>query len=552
MELDEAGTLAALKMRRRDVLAPIVEVHHGRIVKVMGDGLLLEFASAVDAVQCAVELQKSFASANEADPEERHIVLRIGINLGDVIVEGSDIYGDGVNIAARLEGIAPAGRISVSSTVRDHVIKKLKLQFEDMGEQTLKNIATPIHVWLVASSNGSDDVTSRVGSSGAKPSIAVLPFVNLSGDPDQEYFADGLTEDIITELARFSTLTVIARNSSFQYRDRSQDMKKVGRELGVRYLVEGSVRKLGSNVRITAQLIDASTGNHIWAERYDRGLEELFAVQDEVIRSIVTTTEHRLTDAEIDQATRRPPSSWAAHDFYLQARRFLNNYETYDKVEAPLLRAIELDPSMAEAHAKMAHFRIAQYWNTLDESFIDAAEASARKALSINSGSCDAHTAISIVYAFQDRMDKAILHAKRSLALNPNDTLAATNLAQWIIYSGKFADGLVESERILERDPIPPTWYWDTRGSALFQLKRYQEVIDSYAMVEKHQVWEMAYLAASNALMDRMDDARAHIASMLAVAPTMTISKMLKYERYQTADARNHFAEGLRKAGLPK
>jgi adenylate cyclase len=550
MGQDETRTLTAVRRLLAEVIEPCLSEHQGRLFKSMGDGFLVEFPSVVNAVACAAAIQKAMVARNADLPEDRTIQLRIGVNLGDVIVEGDDIFGDGVNVAARLEGLAPPGETVVSASAHDQIGNRLDLSFEDMGEKQLKNITKPLRIYRLAASTR--PAAPAVAPERTKSSIAVLPFTNMSSDADQEYFADGLTEDIITELARFSSLTVIARNTSFQYRDRSQDMKKVGHELGVRYLVEGSVRKLGSHIRITAQLIDASTGHHVWAERYDRRLEELFAVQDEVIRSIVTTTEHRLTDNETEVATRRSPNSWVAHDFYLQARRFLNSYETYDKAEAPLLRAIELDPLMAEAHAKLAHFMIGKYLDALDDSHIAAADASARRALSINNGSSDAHNAMSTVYAYQDQMDKAILHADRALTLNPHDTFAATSRAQWLIFAGRFAEGLADLERIVERDPVPPTWYWDTKGAALFQLRRYQEAIDSYAMVEKQQVWEMGYLAASTALMGRMSEARAHVAQILTVAPSMNISKMAKFERYQTEDAKDHFAEGLRKAGLPE
>jgi len=373
MEMNEAGTLAALKAYRVDVLEPLVQKHKGRIVKLIGDGALVEFASAVSAVQCAVDLQAAMAEAYADLPEDGQIVLRIGVNLGEVVVEGDDIFGDGVNVAARLEAVCEPGGVCLSDSVHRQIRGKTDLKFEELGEQNLKNIAEPVRAYRAVTAPQARRSTYNYQVGPAKPSIAVLPFANLSGDPDQEYFADGITEDIITELSRFSSLFVIARNSSFQYRGKSQDMKRVGRELGARYLVEGSVRRLGPHIRITAQLIDATSGRHAWAERYDRRMEELFEVQDEVVRAVVTCSEHRIADSEAEQIARRPPNNWLAYDFFLQARWFLAQFDTYEKAEAPLLRALELDPKLAEAYAMLTHVEMGKYWKNFDNSNIDKA-----------------------------------------------------------------------------------------------------------------------------------------------------------------------------------
>ena len=319
MERDEAGTLAALKARRRDVLDPLVARHHGRIFKVTGDGVLVEFASAVDAVQCAVDLQHGMAAANKDQPEDRHLVLRVGVNLGDVMVEGSDLYGDGINIAARLETLAEPGVILVSGTAHDHVRNKVAVDFDDLGAQNLKNMIEPVQVYRVsgtATPRSQAAVDKPLASS--KPSIAVLPFVNMSGDPEQEYFADGITEDIITDLSRWQSLAVSSRNSTFQFKGKSVDIQRIGRELGARFLVEGSVRRMGERIRITAQLIDVETGNHLWAERFDRAMADLFAVQDEVVRTIVGTLVGRVYASGAERARRKPPSSMVAYDHVLR------------------------------------------------------------------------------------------------------------------------------------------------------------------------------------------------------------------------------------------
>ena len=309
---DETGTLSALKARRRDVLAPVVAQHGGRVVKLMGDGVLVEFASAVDAVQCAVELQKGFAGANEGVPETSRIVLRIGINLGDVIVEGSDLYGDGVNVAARLEGLAEPGGIYISATVHDHVIGKLAQPFEDLGEHTLKNIAKPVRVYRAGTGGNGNPRALTPGATKEKPSVAVLPFVNMSGDPQQEYFSDGITEDIITELSRFRQLLVIARNSSFVFKGKPVDVGEIGRKLGVQYLVEGSIRKSADRIRITAQLINTVDGTHVWADRYDRELKNLFSVQDEVTHTVAATLIGRIEADARGQLKRKPTDNLTA------------------------------------------------------------------------------------------------------------------------------------------------------------------------------------------------------------------------------------------------
>jgi adenylate cyclase len=551
--MDEAGTLALFKARRTEILEPLVAGHKGRIVRLMGDGVLVEFASAVSAVQCAADLQAAMAEANEHLAKDRQLVFRIGLNLGEVVVEGDDIYGDGVNVAARLEALCEPGGVWISDKVHGQIRGKTDLMFEDLGDQNLKNITEPVRTFRIIMSPVSEGQPSPDRKAvPSRPSIAVLPFANLSGDPEQEYFADGFTEDIITELSRFPSLSVIARNSSFEYRGKSQDIKKIGRELGARYLVEGSVRRRGLQIRITAQLIDANTGRHLWAERYDRRIEDLFDVQDEVVSAVVTSSEHRIADSEAEQIARRPRSNWLAYDYYLQGRRYAARYDGYIKAEAPLLRAVALDPGLAEAYALLTHVEMGKYWQDADSSHIDKAYGYAMQSLSINPNQSDGHNAISLVYAFQNRMDLALLHINRALNLNPNSTHAAVNRAQWLAFLGRYAEAWNEFEMIVKRDPFSESWNWDTKGSVLFQLRRYQEAIDAYSIASERQPWQFAYTAASLVYLDRLEEARQQIQLLLAGDPTMTISKILKGYRWQTEEARNHLMAGLRKAGLPE
>lgn len=354
MEIDEAGTLEAVKSRHRKILTPLLAEYHGRIVKLMGDGALIEFGSAVNAVQCAVALQNRMAEANAGAVENRRILLRVGLNLGDVMVEGTDLYGDGVNIAARLEAMAEPGGVWLSESLVNHVRNKVAVQFEDLGEQTLKNIAQPVRVYRVA------DNGPRLAASGpgvpAKPSIAVLAFTNLSGDPEQQYFSDGITEDIITGLSRFRQLFVIARHSSFQYRDKAVDVRRVARELGVRFVVEGSLRKAGTRLRVAVQLIDAATGNHVWAERFDRELKDIFAVQDEITQTIVASLAGRIENVDRRRALRKGAGDLSVYDLLLRGKHRLEQGSQRDVLEARDIfkRVLELDPEYAPAYVELA------------------------------------------------------------------------------------------------------------------------------------------------------------------------------------------------------
>ena len=362
MGADEAGTLERLKALRAEVVDPVIAAHDGRIVKLMGDGALVEFASVVGAVECAVEVQRGLSERTAGEPEDQRIVFRIGVNLGDVIIDGDDIYGDGVNVAARLQEIAEPGGVCISGSVFDQVKGKVEAGFEDLGDQRVKNIAEPVRAY-----RWSDAIAAPARAAPLalpdKPSIAVLPFVNMSGDPEQEYFSDGITEDIITELSRFPTLFVIARNSSFHFKGKAVKVSEIGRDLGVQYVVEGSVRKVGNRVRVTAQLVEAMSGNHLWAERYDRELEDIFEVQDEVAHTVAATVSGRLDDAGAERARRRPTEDLAAYDLFLRAYQHVHRWTRADLAAArPLLeKALDLDPNIARAHAYLGFVHVADW-----------------------------------------------------------------------------------------------------------------------------------------------------------------------------------------------
>lgn len=549
MEHDEAGTLTALTARRTEIIQPIVSKHHGRIVKLMGDGVLVEFGSAVNAVNCAVELQAAMDSANTSIAEDQRIVLRVGINLGDVMVEGSDLYGDGVNIAARLEALADPGSVFVSQTVFSHVKGKTKLDFQDLGERSLKNLAEPVRVYKVSSAN-SASAFARIAPS-TNPSIAVLPFTNLSDEKEQEYFSDGITEDIITELSRFRNLFVIARNSSFAYKGRAVDIRTIARELGVEYVLEGSVRRSGQRARVTAQLIYAASGKHIWAERYDRELTDIFAVQDDVARTIAATLEGRIAASGAEQAKRRPTRDWVAYDYFLQGRA---QYLRYNFIEAEpfFARAIELDESYAQAYALRADTLVGKYWHDLQAETLEQALDCAHKALSLDDTDPWCQNAMGFVLTHRGQRDLAGPYFNRAMALNPTDVQIAYLRAWWLARVGRANEALESLDAAMHRDPFPPAWFWETRAIALFVARRYEDVIRALAHMNHLHAWDHAYIAACHAYLNRPAEARAAASEVLRLDPQFTVSRYAQAEAYTLPAELKHLIDGMRKAGLPE
>ncbi len=550
MEQDEAGTLAALKARRRGILEPLVAQHHGRIVKVMGDGVLVEFASAVNAVACAVALQARMAAANDGTPEQRRILLRIGINLGDVMVEGGDLYGDGVNVAARLQQLSEPGDIWIAGAIHDQVEKKLTLGYEDLGDREIKNLSKPVRVFRIRADAAT--VPAVGNSRHSKPSIAVLPFDNLSGNPAQQYFSDGITEDIITELARYHSLQVIARNSAFQFRGPGIDIAAVRRKLGVRFVVEGSIRKTGSRLRIAAQLIDAASESHLWAERYDRDVEDVFSVQDEIARAVAATVEGRIAAAGAEQLRRKPTTDWAAYDYFLQGRELVNRYQMAE-AERFLAQATDLDPAYVHAHAWRAIALTARYLSDGLPETLDQALAAAERALALDDNDAWSHQAMGYVSLRRGRLDLAGLHIERALALNPNDVNIIGDRANWLMYAGRLDEALQSLDAALQRDPYPPSWVWEVRGLVLFHLRRYDEAIAALRrQTGGGPAWTSALLAATYAQAGRLDEARREAAKSHAANPSITIAAIADDSVYADTALRDHLLDGLRKAGLPE
>jgi adenylate cyclase len=570
MGRDEEGTHTALKTLRGSLFDPKIEEHRGRIVKTTGDGALVEFASAVDAVRCAVDIQRGMAERTADLPEERRIEFRIGINVGDIIIDGGDIYGDGVNVAARLEGLAEPGGICVSGRVQDDVQGKLEIAFEDVGEQRLKNITRPVRVYRVGFDKLDTTPEASVPPGKAlpvlpdKPSVAVLPFTNLSGDPREEYFSDGITEDIITELSRFSDLFVIARNSSFQYKGKSVDVRQIGRELGVRYVLEGSIRRGGERVRITAQLIDAETGAHRWAERYDRDLQDVFAIQDEVARTIATILAAHVNKAEAERTLLKPPAIWQAYDYYMRAAAawvsFLSSWKIEDLRETRgcLEKSLSIDSRYARAHAMLASTHRVAWLNPLDAEYqspaaLDRSIQLARRAIELDPNLPEAYAELAYTIVRKREFDAAATAAERAIALNSN--FADYRLALVFILVGELAKAIAIAKAQMRLDPFHPHFAPLMLGEAYYLGKQYREaqhwLREATGRAPNHQ-YGHAWLAATYAQLSELENARAEAAEVLRLNPGFTINTTGRrvFVFKHTADM-EHLVDGLRKAGLP-
>jgi adenylate cyclase len=461
MGANETGTLAALKTLQTDFIDGKIAGHQGRIVKLTGDGMLVEFPSVVNAVACAAEVQRGMHDRNAGVPQDRRIEFRIGVNLGDVIVEGKDIFGDGVNVAARLESIAKPGGITISGSVRDHVGNRLDLAFEDMGEQTLKNIERPIHVYSVSLSNPAARDTKDTAPGRQeqheeeRPSIAVLPFNNMSGDPEQEYFSDGITEDIITDLSKVSGLFVVARNTAFTYKGKPVKVQQVGQELGVTFILEGSVRKAGSRVRVTGQLISSKDGGHVWADRYDRDLTDIFAIQDEITHAIVEQLKVKLLPQEKKSIGQTPTDSVEAYTYYLRGRQFLHRHSKsyYQLARRMFAKAVELDPLYARAYAGIADCDSFLFLHYNVDVPINSILATSAKALALEEGLAEAHASRGLALSLGQRYEEAMAEFEQSIALDPSSFEAHYFYARACFAQGKLERAAALFERAAEIKP---------------------------------------------------------------------------------------------------
>jgi adenylate cyclase len=569
MGADEAGTLRRLTDLRREFLEPLIDKHHGRVVKLMGDGLLVEFASVVDAVACALAWQSGVAEREAASEEDKRFQFRIGINLGDVIVEGDDIHGDGVNIAARLEGLAELGGICLSGDAYRQVRGKIDAEYENVGERRLKNVAEQVRVYrVVTKASGALSANPAGGALSLpdKPSIAVLPFVNMSGDSDQDYFSDGITEDIITELSRFGSLFVIARNSSFTYKGRAVEVRDVGRELGVRYIVEGSVRRDSGRVRVTVQLVEAETGNHLWAERYDRDLEDIFALQEDVSRTVAATLAGRVEQDRLKLIETRHPESLAAYDYVLRGRAHLDKY-TAEDIQAGmryLEQAAEISPSYVEAVAWLAQchsWEFEGWWSDDPPSSLETAFQLARRAVEMDSSNAQAHGSLAYALLYKREHAKALHHFDRAHALVPCGAEITANYGMCFMFNGEPDRGLElvqEGERL---NPLRDWWYAWLRGMAHYTARRYEAAIEALGQVLYPPVEVHGWLAASHAQLGDNERAREAIARFEAQArqefprnpggqPDGWKNFWWWLEPYRSDDDLEHLLAGLREAGL--
>lgn len=557
---DEEGTLTALKACRRELIDPKLAEHRGRIVKTTGDGALIEFASVVDATRCAMEIQRGMAERNAAIPEDRRVEFRIGINVGDIIIDEGDIYGDGVNIAARLESLASPGTICLSENAYSQVKGKFPIDVSDMGMQQLKNIAQPVRVYNVRF----EGVPTRQALAlPDRPSIAVLPFQNMSGDAEQEYFADGMVEDIITGLSRIKGLFVIARNSSFTYKGRAVDVKLVGRELGVRYVLEGSVRKAGTRVRITGQLIEASTGAHLWADRFDGALEDVFELQDHVTSSVIAAIAPKLEQAEIERSKRKPTNNLDAYDYYLRGvdNLHVQTRESTSEALRQFHKAIELDPGFAAAYA-MAAFCYSQRkafgWVTNRSQDIAEAAPLARRAVELTRDDALAISRAGLVLAYvvQD-FDAGALLIDRARGLNPNLS-AVWHASGWLrVWIGEPDTAIEHLERFVRISPLDPLLQ-SVRSAIAFAHVFAGRFTEAVPFAEKaladspnsHQA--LRATALSCALAGRIEQAQKTIGRLLQVDPAFRISKLLDLTPLQRPEDIARYQEGMRKAGLPE
>lgn len=548
--VDEEGTIVALNSHRREFFDPIIAKHGGRIFKAMGDGLLVEFNSAVNAATCAVQIQNGMAQRNQGVPQDRQIVFRIGVNLGDVVVEGDDLHGDGVNVAARLEGLADPGGILLSANVHDQVKRRIDAQFDDLGPQTLKNIAEPMRVFRIRMQANDAAVLALPD----EPSIAILPFTNMSADPDYEYFVDGLTEDLITDISRVPGLFVIARNSVFAYKDKAMDVRRIARELGVRYLLEGSARRSGGRVRINVQLIDSLGGGHMWAERFDRQLEDIFDLQDEVTTRIRTALVGQL----VAPPPRNRPKTTEAYDLCTRGRALLeSSFGLADAMREAIVlleQAIALDPDYAEAYRWLAMAR-RDAWNhgnipvdTRRGTVLDLA----KRAVDLDPNDSQCHATYALLLDYAGLWDASQSEHERALVLDPNNADGMVMYGDFLLFAGQHEKAEQLVQRALRINPLPPAWYFMAKGKNEYAHRRYEDAVKTLRNPVTYRTASRRYLAASLAQLGLIEEAHQEAALFMASNPMFTIRHWVSSTLFKDAATKAHFTEGYRLAGLPE
>ena len=547
---NETGTLQTLKRLRAEIIDPKIDEHKGRVFKTTGDGILAEFPSIVNAVACAADIQRGLQARNSDLPADKVITLRIGVNLGDVIVDEEDIFGDGVNVAARLEGLAMPGGVAVSAAVCEQIGNRLDLRFEDMGEHELKNIDRLVRVFKVEIDRPPSP-ERPVPALPSRPSIAVLPFVNMSTDSEQEYFVDGLTEDLITDLSRNAGLFVIARNSTFAYKGKAFNARTIARDLGVRYLLEGSARRSSGRVRINVQLIDSVEGGHVWAERFDRGLDDIFAVQDEVTAKIVEALVGRL----MAPPPRNRPKNLEAYDLCVRAR-ILTEHSPQATREAYLLlqKAIAIDPDYAEAHRWLALNRLTAWltWGESMEPNRRTAMATAEKAVALDPNNAGCRWIFAVVLAYENRWAESDEEFSAALKLDPNNADAWAYLSDMSYLCGRVTEGLEQIQKAFRLNPRPASWYYWILGQAQYAARQYESAVATLRNEDTYRTGSRRILAASLAQLGRLEEARQEAEMFMVSNPHFTISHWASTQPFRDEAMRAHFVDGYLKAGLPE
>ena len=556
---DEEATVRTLNAYK-ETMTNFIQHHHGRVVDAPGDNVLAEFVSVVNAVRCAVEIQKELKARNADLPENRRMEFRIGVNLGDVIEDGEQILGDGVNIAARLESLSEAGGICISGTVYDQIENKLDLKYDYLGEQNVKNIARPIRVYrvLVGSGAGFPEASRKLDFP-KSPSIAVLPFVNMSDDPEQEYFSDGITEEIITGLSKVPRLIVIARNSSFTYKRKPVKVQQVGQELGVRYVLEGSVRRAADRVRITVQLVDATTGHHLWAERYDRFLKDIFAIQDEITVNVMRAMQLELIEGkQACEWIKRGSQKLEAYEKGMKGMELFRFFSPEGNVQARKIfeECIALDPEYPGPYVMLAWtYLTAVYngWSKSPEESITQALELAQRAIALDSSQADAFSLLGNIYLLTRQYEKAITEGERAVALNPNRADSHVWLAMILTASGDPKGAIDLIYKAIRLNPFPPNWYFFSLGNAFFMLGEYNQAVEAYKKALQHSPdLLLAYigLAASFSASNRAEDARAAASQIVRIDPKFSIEVFARSLTYKNENHKEFWIDNLRKAGL--
>ena len=604
---DEVGTVQVLK-EYREIMADFIQKHQGRVVDSPGDNILAEFSSIVDATECAVKIQEQLQTKNAGLPEDKRLEFRIGINHGDVLEDEDRIYGDGVNIASRIEGLAPPAGICISRTTHDQIKNRLNLGYEYLGDHRVKNIAEPVRVYRVLTEPeaagkviGEKRFLGRFSRRTAmaaivalfifagsliiwnvylqrskkmepasvekmahplpdKPSIAVLAFDNLSGDPEQEYFSDGLSEEIITALSKTSKMFVIARNSSFTYKGKPVKVQQISRELGVKYVLEGSVRKADDRVRITAQLVDAENGNHLWADRYDRKLKDLFILQDDITMKIITALEVKLTEGEQAFVTGSGTDNLDAYLKVLQARD-LKRHQTIEsnhKARRLVEEAIELDPDYAQAYRRLSGTHLVDVWlgstKSPQESLKTAIELS-KKALSLDDSLGGAHGLLGNIYIMRKDYEKGIREAKRAVELEPNGADAHAFLGMGLLFAGRPEEAIPILKKAIRLDPNAPEWYMHVLAAAYRDIEKYEQAMEwGEKAVQKNSknVLSRKILCSIYSLADRMDEARAQAKEIMKLNPNISVEQIARTDPQKNQVVKKRYIDALRKAGLPE